>query len=55
MNLEDVTYIIDQAEYELLDGIGMRYHARTFSVEEYEIIKGVCDYIREAVERGNNE
>lgn len=58
MKLEDVIYIIDQCEYELMDGIGMKYHARTFTLGEYETIKGVCEYIREAVEaveRASNE
>ena len=47
---EEVNQIIDQSEYELLDGIGMPYHARTFSAEEYDTIKGVVEYIRKAIE-----
>lgn len=51
MKAEEIMQIIDQCEYELMDGIGMQYHARTFTLDEYETIKGVVEYIRNAIER----
>lgn len=50
MTTEEVKQIIDQCEYELMDGIGMQYHKRTFTLDEYETIKGVVEYIRKAIE-----
>lgn len=52
MKTEEIMEIIDQCEYELMDGIGMQYHKRTFTLDEYETIKGVVEYIRKAIERG---
>lgn len=46
MSNEEIMAVLDQAEYELMDGIGMPYHARTFTLEEYETIKGVIAYVR---------
>lgn len=45
MTWEQFLEILDQAEYELMDGVGMQYHARTFTRDEYDTIKGVIAYV----------
>lgn len=46
---EKFLYILNQAEYELNDGIGIPYKGRTFNSEERADIKGIIQFVREMV------
>lgn len=47
---DKVRYILDEAEYELKDGIGFPFKKRTFSDEEHDDILGIIEYIRKKVD-----
>lgn len=55
MKIKDLTtkekflYILNQAEYELNDGIGIPYKGRTFNSEERADIKGIIQFVRQMV------
>ena len=51
MLFDKIYELLDEAEYCLMDGINMPYHARTFDTAEYETIKGVIAFVWQMFEK----
>ena len=50
VNNNDVLEILDEAEYELMDGIGIQGYNRRYSEDEYSLIKAVMNFVKEKFE-----